>query len=214
MLQAANVATPDEAATLVAVQPSAPGAGPPFLASTTLELSVVTTLPLASSTLTAGWVPKLVPSITLPTGCVVKASLLAAPTLMTTLPDAPVAVSAPSVADRVYVPAAATPVIWQPVKAATPATAAMFRPPRLLQLKVPAPGPVFLTRATVLVSPVTTLLLTSSTETVGMVPKLTASETPPAGWVVITNFVAAPGLITTLPDAPVAVSAPSVAARV
>src|ERR1035437_1498812 len=101
MLQAPNDATPNEAATLVAVQPRAPAAGPVFLARITVELSVVTTLPLTSSTLTTGWVPKLLPSITLPTGWVVKISLLAAPTLMTTLLDAPVAVKAPAVAARV-----------------------------------------------------------------------------------------------------------------
>ena len=46
------------------------------------EESVVTTLPTASSTLTAGWVVKFVPSVTPPTGWVVNASLLAVPGVM------------------------------------------------------------------------------------------------------------------------------------
>ena len=50
-----------------------------------MPVSPVTTLPLVSSTETLGWVAKLFPAVTPPTGWVVKASLVAVPELMTTL---------------------------------------------------------------------------------------------------------------------------------
>ena len=74
--------------------------------------------------MTTGCVAKTTPSATPPTGCVVNASLLAAPTVITTLLEAPVEVRPVRVATSVYVPAAAVPVIWQPANVATPATAA------------------------------------------------------------------------------------------
>ena len=48
----------------------------------TVPLSVVTGLAPLSSTVTTGWVAKLVPSVTPPTGWVVTTSWLAAPTVM------------------------------------------------------------------------------------------------------------------------------------
>ena len=73
--------------------------------------------------MTIGWVARATPSATPPTGWVVNASFVAAPAVMTTLLDAPVAVRPLRVALSVYVPAAAVPVIWQFAKVATPATA-------------------------------------------------------------------------------------------
>ena len=68
------------------------------MARTTLEVSEVMTLPLASTTETDGWVAKAVPSATPPTGWVVTMSLEAAPA-MTDTALVVVDVSMPSVAD-------------------------------------------------------------------------------------------------------------------
>ena len=68
------------------------------MARTTLEASEVTTLPLASSTDTDGWVAKAVPSATPPTGWVVTTSLVAEPA-MTDTAEVVVEVRMPSVAD-------------------------------------------------------------------------------------------------------------------
>ena len=91
--QFANVATPATAATVVAVQAREPVAGPLAIARVTFPVSVVTVLPKASCTVTTGGVVNATPSVTPPTGWVVKASLFAAPTVMTTLFEAPVEVS-------------------------------------------------------------------------------------------------------------------------
>src|SRR5262249_34157818 len=114
--QFAKLATPATAATVVAVHPSEPPAGPELIPSVTFPLSDVTVLPYASCTFTTGCVASATPSATPPTGCVENASLLTAPTAITTLLDAPVDVRPERVPTSVYVPAAAVPVIWQPVK--------------------------------------------------------------------------------------------------
>ena len=103
--------------------------------------------------MTTGCVAKATPSATPPTGCVVNASLVAAPTLITTLFEEPVDVRPERVATSVYVPAAAVPVIWQPVNVATPATAATVVP--LEHESAPAPGPVAIASVTFPVSLVT-----------------------------------------------------------
>ena len=157
--------------------------------------------------------PKFVASTTPPTGCVVKTSLLAEPTLITTLPDVP-DVSPPRVAASVYVPAAAVPAIWQLVKLATPATAATVGKPPFEHDNEPAPGPLLIANVTFPVSVVTTFPAASSTDTTGDIPKLVASATPPTGCVVNTSLLAEPTLITTLLDAPVGVSPARVAASV
>ena len=81
-------------------------------------------------------------------------SLFAAPTLMTTLLEAPVEVRPARVATSVYVPAAAVPVIWQFANVATPATAATVV---AVQESEPAPGPVEIASVTFPVSVVTVL---------------------------------------------------------
>src|SRR5579884_672971 len=82
-LQPAKAATPDVAATGLVVQlsaaPAAPVAG--VIDSSTLLVSVVTTLPPASSTTTFGWVPNAVPPVE-SLGCWVNTSLVAAPAVM------------------------------------------------------------------------------------------------------------------------------------
>ena len=83
MEQPVKVATPAVAA--VGAQVSVPGppvAGvPAVIERSTVEVSVVTTLPSASSTVTTGWVPKADPPVA-PAGEVVTASWLAVPALM------------------------------------------------------------------------------------------------------------------------------------
>lgn len=76
-LQPVNVAIPAPAAFGFAVQVSVAPAGV-VRANVTLLASDVTVLPLASCTVTTGWVPNAVPPVE-PPGCVVKANLLAGP---------------------------------------------------------------------------------------------------------------------------------------
>src|SRR5947208_3403774 len=84
MAQPAKVATPDTAAWVrPQVQESVP-AGPVLMLSVTAEASLVTTLLLASSTLTTGCVEQTTPSTQL-AGVVIHASLEAAPILMVKL---------------------------------------------------------------------------------------------------------------------------------
>ena len=71
-----NVATPSKAA-MVAVPPSVPPPGFVPMAMVTLELSVVSTLPYASSTVTCTAGVMTAPPARLP-GCAVKTSWLAA----------------------------------------------------------------------------------------------------------------------------------------
>jgi hypothetical protein len=96
------------------------------------------------------------------------------------------------------VPAAAVPEIWQLVKVATPATAAMVGKPEFEHDNDPAPGPEAMAKVTLPVSVVTTLPAESSTETLGEVAKLVASTTPPTGWVVKTSWLGAPDASVTL----------------
>ena len=74
MVQPANVATPKTAATGLAVQARLPAE----TVKVTEVLELVTVLPLASRTVTTGWVVKAAP-LTAPAGWVVTASLAAAP---------------------------------------------------------------------------------------------------------------------------------------
>ena len=87
MLQPAKVATPELAASGLVVQLRV---APPGVvsASVTDEVSVLTTLPSASSTDTAGWVANAVWLMAVELGSVVNASFAAAPAL-TTVSDIP-----------------------------------------------------------------------------------------------------------------------------
>ena len=201
MEQFANVATPATAASGFAAQDrfAPPGV---VIASVTELVSLVTTFPTASSTLTTGCVPNAVPPVE-SDGCVVKASCAAGPTeivigLLTS------AVNRPSDAVNVYVPATS---IEQPANVATPATAVSgfvvhvrFAPPGVVSASV-----------TELVSSVMVLPPASCTLTTGWV----ANGSPPSaptGCVVNATRAASPTEITTLSltapvsDASVAVS--------
>ena len=82
--QPAKVATPALAASGLVVQASVPPGLVPR--ARVIELvALVTTLPEASSTLTAGWVPQAAP-LAPPPGWVVKTSWVAVPTVMGTFP--------------------------------------------------------------------------------------------------------------------------------
>ena len=99
ILHPAKVATPELAASGLVVQVRAPPPGLAPMARVTLALEVVTVLPPASWTLTTGWTGNTPPEAA-PLGCVVKASLLAGPTVrLNALLVADV--SEPSVATRV-----------------------------------------------------------------------------------------------------------------
>ena len=81
MLQPAKVATPATAVTGLVVQVRVPVPGLVPMARVTAEVSVVTVLPPASSTVTCGWVAKAVPPVLLP-GAAVKATWVAGPVVM------------------------------------------------------------------------------------------------------------------------------------
>ena len=81
----AKVATPLEALSGLVVQVSVPDEGVREIEA----LEEVTTLPLASSTLTTGWAVKATPLVELP-GEVVNTSWVAVPGLMVKLVEAPV----------------------------------------------------------------------------------------------------------------------------
>ena len=87
------------------------------------------------------------------------------------------------------------PLIWQLVKVATPATAAMVGKPGFEHDSDPPPGPEAIAKVTVPVSEVATLPLASSTETTGEVAKSVASPTFPSGWVVKTRLLAVPAVM-------------------
>ena len=89
LVKVATPATAEMVGNPVFEHASVPAPGPELTARVTLPVSL-TTLPLASSTLTTGEVVKFVPSVTLPTGSVVKTNWLADPTLITTLEEVPV----------------------------------------------------------------------------------------------------------------------------
>ena len=84
MAHPAKVATPDEALRGLVVQASVPDEG----VSEMKADEPVTTLPLASSTLTTGWALKATPLVELP-GDVVNTSWVAVPGLMVKLPEVP-----------------------------------------------------------------------------------------------------------------------------
>ena len=81
----AKLATPLEALSGLVVQVSVPDEGVREIEA----LEEVTTLPLASSTLTTGWAVKATPLVELP-GDVVNTSWVAVPGLMVKLVEAPV----------------------------------------------------------------------------------------------------------------------------
>ena len=83
MLQPAKVATPEAAFLGLAVQVRVAPAGV-VMVRVTGALLAVTVLPPASWTATTGWVAKAMPPVE-PEGPVVKASLVAAPTVMVRL---------------------------------------------------------------------------------------------------------------------------------
>jgi hypothetical protein len=183
MEQLAKVATPAVAAVGSQVRvPGPPVAGvAEVIESVTVEVSVVTVLPPASSTATAGWVPKAVPPVAA-AGDVVKARWVAWPTV--TLNELEVAgVSDPSVAVSVCIPALLT---EQPVKAATPAAAPVGAQPES------PPGPEPTAKVTVDVAEVTVLPSASSIVTTGWVAKA-VPPLAPAGSVVIASWLASPG---------------------
>ena len=95
MAHPAKVATPDEALRGLVVQASVPDEG----VSEINAVEPVTTLPLASSTLTTGWVLKATPLVELP-GDVANTSWVAEPGLMAKFPEVP-AVSPVLAAERV-----------------------------------------------------------------------------------------------------------------
>jgi len=197
-----KVATPDTAAFGFAPHDNVAPPGV-VIANVTAVVSVVTTLPTASSTPTAGCVAKAVPPVELD-GCVVNASFAAGPAeivseLLTS------AVSEPSVAVSVYVPATS---IEQPENVATPATAAFGF---AVHDNVAAPG-VVIASVTELVSPVIRFPPASCTVTTGWV----ANGSPPSaptGWVVNARRAAGPTVIITLVLTAL-VSDPSVAVSV
>src|SRR5256714_6937783 len=78
MAQFANAATPAGAGCGFAARDNVAPAGV-VIARFTKLVSVVTTFPTASSTLTTGWVPNAVPPVELD-GCVVKVTFAAGPT--------------------------------------------------------------------------------------------------------------------------------------
>ena len=91
---------------------------PPLAVNVTVELSVVTVFPPASSTVTAGWVVKAVPPVAVGEGSVVKTSWDGAPTVTSNAALGALKVSPMSLAVRMSpVPAV---LIVQPLKAATP----------------------------------------------------------------------------------------------
>ena len=112
MAHPAKVATPDEAVSGLVEQASAPDEG----VSEIMAEEEVTTLPLASSTLTTGWALKATPFVELP-GDAVKTSWVAAPALMVKLVEFPM-VKPVLAAERVKGPA--MPVMAQPANVATP----------------------------------------------------------------------------------------------
>ena len=147
---------------------------PAAMAKFTVDVSEVTVLPPASSTVTIGWVPKATPPVE-PLGCCVKTRCVGGPETVKVLLVA--GSRLPSVAPREYVPGVPDPrLILHPAKVATPpATVCLF----VLGLQTrlaPLPGCVATARVTVDVSAVTTLPSESSTVTVGWVAKVT----PPA----------------------------------
>ena len=83
ILQPAKVATPEAAALGLAVQVRVAPAGVVMVRVTEAAL-VVTVLPPASWTATTGWVANAMPPVE-PEGLVVKASLVAGPTVMVKL---------------------------------------------------------------------------------------------------------------------------------
>ena len=112
---------------------------------------------------------------------------------MATLPEVAL-VSPVRAALSVYVPAAAVPVMLQPAKVATPATALTVR---LVHPRVPWADPAVARsvgrdgyKVTVPVSLVTTLPAESSTETWAWVAKFVPSMTPPTGWVLKASLAA------------------------
>ena len=151
-------------------------------ASVTELVLPVTVFPDASCTDTTGWVGSAVPAVPA-LGCVVKASLLAAPAVIANEALVP-AVSPVDVAVNVYVVALST---LQPANVATPDTAATevdvharFAPPEVVSA-----------RPTVFVAVVTVLPPASWTVTDGWVPHA-VWLTPPPGWVVKASWLAAP----------------------
>ena len=90
ILQLAKLATPALAATaLLAHVKAAPVAGWVLMPKVTVAFDVVTVLPLVSSMVTTGWVPKAAPSAP-PPGWVVKTSLAGVPPVMLNEPLVPV----------------------------------------------------------------------------------------------------------------------------
>ena len=170
----------------------------------TVSAPAVTGLSYASRRCTV-MVPDSTPVVSV-WGLVGYTSWVADPTFMTTLPDAPVSTSPERVAIRVYVPAAPEPVILQPLKVATPLTAVTVRFPAFVHERRPVAGPASMASVTLPLSVVTTLFALSLTFTTGEVAKFAPSVTLPTGWVVNTSLFPVPGVMTTLPDAPVEVS--------
>jgi hypothetical protein len=95
--QPAKLTTPEFS---VPEQFDSPDVPPEVMASLTVDESVVTTLPPASSTVTTGWILKAVPAAVGLLGDVVKASCVAAPT-DTVMPPLVAGSSVPSLAVRV-----------------------------------------------------------------------------------------------------------------
>ena len=130
--------------------------GPTSAVNVTVELSVVTVLPPASSIVTAGWVMKAVPPVAVAEGWVVKTTWAGAPTVTANGELVVVSPSAVSVAVRTSpVPAV---LIVQPLEAATPPVVVDVQPERL-------PEPVVSPKVMAWVSVVTVFPPASSTLT-------------------------------------------------
>ena len=144
----------------------------------------MTVLPLASWTVTTGWVVKATP-LTAPAGWVVTANLAADPTVRVKL-DVVALVTPAAEAVRVKLPT--VPVSLQPAKVAMPEDAVCGL---VVQARVPVP--LATARVTGALEPVTVLPLASWTVTTGWVVKA-VPLTAPAGWVVTANWDAAPAV--------------------
>src|SRR5579884_1597599 len=152
------------------------------MATVTVEVSVVTTLPAASSMATLGWVDQAVLEEP-PPGCWVKASCEAEPAVMVKLAELTLSESVASVAVRLKLPALS---ILQPEKEATPAVVVAEQPERV-------PVPVWMDKVMAFEED-TVLPEASSMLTTGWVDQAVLEE-PPPGWVVKTTWLAEPEVI-------------------
>ena len=172
---------------------------PVVMVAVTVEESLVTTLPLESSTLITGWVDRAAPEASVLEGAVEITSLVAAPVARVMVLEAAL-VKVPLEKVSVVV-APLSPLRVSPLKVATPAVMVAVAPAEM----VGAPVEV---AVMVPVALVTTLPPESSTLATGWTDRAAPLVALEEGWVVMTTWVAAPAETVMVPDTAV-VSAPS-----